>query len=81
MKIHQAVGTSLAVIVVTALAGGFRHYLAGHVDMKVVVIVGIVAVLGALMGAQLTTYLSGVWLKRIFAVCLIAISVRMLIQG
>jgi len=72
-----AVGTSLAVIVPTAIMAAWRHHLLGNVNWGVVGWMMVGSVAGAFVGATLTTHIAGEWLRRLFAVVMIATAVRM----
>ncbi|MEE9473339.1 MAG: sulfite exporter TauE/SafE family protein [Acidimicrobiia bacterium] len=73
-----AQGTSLAVILPTALLGSILHGRAGRVDWKVAMIAGTGAALGALGGAEIALGLSDVVRRRLFAAFLMVVAVRML---
>lgn len=74
MDVHVAVGTSLAVIVPTALAGSLR-YLAGHsIDGKMVLWISIFSIVGALLGAHVSLGLAAPVVKKLFAVFLFVLS-------
>jgi len=75
--IHRAVGTSLLIIIFTALSGALFHGKAGMVDWKVAVILGVFSVLGVWFGAKLSLKLDAVMLQRVFAVFLILIAVKL----
>ena len=75
--IHRAVGTSLVIIMFTALSGAFFHGRAGMVDWRAAVIFGIFSVLGAWLGTKLSLKLDVVMLQRLFALFLVAIAVKM----
>src|SRR5690349_15273026 len=49
---HRAHGTSLAVILPTAVAGVYRYQQAGHVEWRLVIPLAAGGVLGALVGAS-----------------------------
>lgn len=75
--IKLAVGTSLAFIIPTALVGALRKP-AEQVDWKVAAIVAAGAIGGALVGVLLGNTLDGAWIKRGFAVLLIAVAAKLL---
>lgn len=79
--IKVAVGTSLAMIIPTAIVGVWRKWPAGHVDLKVAGLVAAGAVLGAGVGAWLADALPAVWVKRAFAAVLAAVSVKLFLEG
>jgi uncharacterized protein len=56
LPMHQIVGTSLAMIVFTALAGSFNYFRSGHVDVRSTLRIVIPGMGGALLGAYLTTF-------------------------
>jgi hypothetical protein len=74
----MAVGTSLAVIVPTAIMAAWRHHQLGNVDWRLVAWMMIGSVAGAYAGASLTLYVGGEWIRRSFAVVLVATAARML---
>lgn len=73
----DAQGTSLAIIVPTAIVGAVTHARAGRVNWKVVAVVGTGGVLGALVGATLAQTLDEAVLRRVFAIVLIILAIRM----
>lgn len=73
-----AIGTSLATIIPTAIIASWRHHHLGHVDWKLAATMAAGSVAGALAGASLTAYVADDWLKRGFALFLIATGLRML---
>ncbi len=74
--VHRAIGTSLLIIIFTALSGAFFHGKAGMVDWKAAVILGIFSVVGVWLGTKLSLKLEAVMLQRIFAVFLVVIAVK-----
>ncbi len=81
MDIHLAIGTSLAVIIPTALMGTFKHYLQHSVDGKVFLIVSVFAILGAFYGVHISLGLTGPTLKKLFAIFLFFLSLYMYFKG
>lgn len=73
----DAQGTSLAIIVPTTIIATFRHARSGRVIWKVAAITGGAGIIGALVGSQVAYSLDEVVLKRIFAVVLVILAVRM----
>lgn len=77
LPIKTAVGTSLAIIVPTVITGVFRHAVYGNVDWKLALLICLGAVTGAYLGALLSDYVPGDILKKIFAVFLLVMAVKM----
>ncbi|MBI3851852.1 MAG: sulfite exporter TauE/SafE family protein [Verrucomicrobia bacterium] len=78
MDIKRAVGTSLAVIIPTALMGSFKHYQQGNLDWRVALSLAPMAILGGYAGAWLTTQISSANLKRGFGGFLVLVGCRLL---
>jgi uncharacterized membrane protein YfcA len=79
MDIKRAVGTSLAVIIPTALMGSFKHYQQGNLDWRAALSLAPMAILGGYAGAWLTTQISAENLKRAFGGFLVLVGLRLLI--
>ena len=78
----EAVATSLAVIIVTALAATANNTRAGNlIDWKIVAAVGLASALTAWFGSDLMRSLSNQTLTRTFGVVLVLFGARMLIKG
>jgi len=78
MDIKRAVGTSLAVIIPTALMSSFKHYQQGNLDWRVALSLAPMAILGGYAGAWLTTQISSANLKRAFGGFLVLVGLRLL---
>ena len=65
-NIKTAVGTSLVVIIPTALAGAFKHQQLGNIDWRIALAIIPLAVAGGLLGAGLTKPLQAETLRRLF---------------
>jgi uncharacterized membrane protein YfcA len=63
---HVAVGTDLFEVIVSASYGTFSHSLKGNVDIMVALVMHTGAAVGAEIGAQLTQYFSGIWIRMAF---------------
>jgi uncharacterized membrane protein YfcA len=70
MNVHQAVGTSLAVMVPIALIGSLKHFLGGNVELRGMVFFVLAALVGGWLGATLAQALPALVLRRVFAVFL-----------
>lgn len=75
--VHAAFGTSLAIIVPTALSSTFGHRKRGNVNWRQVSYLVCGGVVGAMLGASLASYLSGDHLKLFFGLMQIAVALRM----
>lgn len=76
--IKQAVGTSLAVIIPTALIGSYKHFTQGNVDWRTALALAPLALVGGYTGAWLTTHIPAESLKRAFGGFLIVVGARLL---
>jgi len=77
---HQAHGTSLAVIGLTALAGVIVYAWNGHVQWVTAAVVAVASAVTARFGARLATRLSSVGLSRAFAIFMVIVAIRLLIK-
>lgn len=78
---HVAAGTSLAVIVPTAIAGVVTHFTTGNVSLKLGLAIAPGAIVGAMLGSYLASLLPADTLRRIFAVILLVISIRIFLDS
>lgn len=78
---HQAQGTSLAVLAVpvTALAV-FNYYKEGQLNLKYAAIIAAFFVVGSIVGSKFALTLDQKVLKKIFAVVLVVIAGKMLLE-
>jgi uncharacterized membrane protein YfcA len=76
---HVATATSLAAIVITALAGTITYTLHGEVDYRYAALVGIPAAVGATAGITLQRRLHARSLTYLFALFLIGVAVSLLV--
>lgn len=77
--IKLAIGTSLAVIIPTALMGTWQHQRHGNVQWMTVAALVPTALLGGYLGVWLTTLISSANLKRAFGGFLIVVGLRLLL--
>lgn len=81
MDQHRAQGTSLATLLLPIGALAFwKYYSAGNVDIKVAAIMAAGFFLGGYFGGAWAQHMPSFLLRRIFAVCLAAIAVKMFLQ-
>jgi uncharacterized protein len=78
---HLAEGTSLAVMVVTTLAGVFLHARGELVDFRAAATIALPGVLGAILGARLALSLDAEILKTFFGLLVIAVGIDMMRRG
>lgn len=76
---RTAIGTSLAIVVPTALVGAILHFREGNLHLGAIVYVSIAAVVGSRFGVYLTTILSNVTLRKVFGVVMLLIALRMIL--
>ena len=74
LAIRMAFGTSLAVILPTALSSAYGHQRRQNVIFKAVLFLGVSGFLGGLIGGYIATHLPVDILKTIFAVVLLLVA-------
>src|SRR5262249_18931331 len=79
LDIKIAVGTSLGVIIPTAIAGSYKHYTQGNVRWIPALALAPTAMVGSVLGAHLTKIIPAADLKRAFGGFLILVGLRLLI--
>ena len=79
MSQHSAQGTSLGLIMLpVGILGVLHYYKQGHVDFKIVGILAIGFLVGSHFGSKVALSLPQETIKKIFAVLMIAVAVKML---
>jgi uncharacterized membrane protein YfcA len=81
MTQHVAEGTSLLVIVPTALVGTIAHSRRGYVDRRAAAGLAAGGIVGALIGALVSLELPGDTLQRMFAVVAAIAGARLIYDG
>lgn len=77
----MAQGTTLALLIPPiGIFAALTYYKQGHVNIYAAVLIIIGFVVGSFIGAKYLTHLSNITVTRIFAVFLIAIAIKMLIN-
>ena len=78
---HQAVGTSLAVMLppIGAFAA-YNYYKAGHVDIKVALILAATFILGSYLTSKLAVKMPEQIIKKIFAGLLLFVAIKMFLS-
>ena len=78
---HTAQGTTLALMLPPiGLLGAINYYHHGFIDVKTALWVAVGVFLGVYVGSKLAITLSDNTLKKIFAVILMAVSVKMVLE-
>jgi uncharacterized membrane protein YfcA len=75
---HLSEGTSLAVILPTMIVAAATHARGGRVHRPAAIRIGFFGIIGGLAGARLALSLDELLLRRLFAVLLVVIALRML---
>jgi hypothetical protein len=69
---HQAIGTSLAILVVpVGLGAVLVHYSHGHVNLRIGIVIALAMLVGGVIGARLAQSVSAAWLRLGFGVFVI----------
>lgn len=76
----EAIATSLLVVGATSVFATIPHARAGHVKLKVGIIFGGIAMIGAYIGGRIAAYISGHVLLVLFAMLMLAASAGMLFR-
>lgn len=74
---HVAQGTSVSIVVPTAIVGAIIHSRHGRVSWNTAVLVAGGAIAGALIGSHVALSLDGLVLRRLFAALLVVLAVRL----
>ena len=81
MDQKTAQGTSVATLLLPIGALAFwKYYTAGHVDIKLAALLALGFFVGGYFGGSLAQLATGLQLRRIFAVCLAGVAVKMFLQ-
>jgi uncharacterized membrane protein YfcA len=78
---HLAEGTSLLVIIPTAIAGVIAHNKRGYVSFKLAGLLAAGGVFGAFLGARLALEIDQDTLSKVFAIFLIVMGLRIIREG
>ena len=76
VEIHHAVGTSSAAVVFTSLSSALAYHRQGRIHYRAGLLLASTAVIGAYIGAWMTSFISAGQLKVIFGLALIVVAVR-----
>lgn len=76
---HEAQGTTLAMLVPPiGILGAWTYYQKGFVNVQAAGLICLGFVLGGLAGAKLAVLIPALYLKRVFGLAMLAVSIRML---
>lgn len=78
---HAAEGTSLAVIIPTALLGAARHTRRGYTQWRTGLTLGVGGVVGGVGGATLALTMNALLLQRLFAGFLVVMALHLVLRG
>lgn len=78
IRMHIAVGTSLAVIIPTSIASAIAHYRRGAVDLDVTYRWSLFVAFGALMGAWMASLVDSRFLAFLFAILAFAMAIKLI---
>lgn len=81
VDMHIAVGTSLMTIIPTTLMGSMIHFQKGNVDWRLGLVIAIGALGGAIVGSMTSTLIPAVTLKKIFAIILLVMSLKVVFDA
>jgi uncharacterized membrane protein YfcA len=76
-----ATGTAIAVIVPTAAVALWGRAAQGHVEWRTAALIAVGSVVGAAVGSWLAGRVDPVWIRRIFAVVMAAVAIRLFVGG
>jgi uncharacterized membrane protein YfcA len=78
MTQHQAQGTSTAFMLLpVGLLAFLNYYKAGHINIKYAAIIAVAFFVGAFFGSKLAINISEVNLKKVFAIVMILVSIKL----
>src|SRR5690606_9821514 len=77
LPMNQAVGTSLLIIIPTAVVGSLTHYARGNLQLPVALLVMIGATAGGYLGARLVAVVPELFIKRLFALLALYTAIRL----
>jgi uncharacterized membrane protein YfcA len=81
MPIHIATATSMFTMIFTSTAAVPKYYVAGRINLEYALLMAAGSILGAQVGAYTSKRVSGKNLRRIFAVILIIVGLKMLLDN
>ena len=79
IRMHVAVGTSLATIVPTSISSARAHHAKGSVDFEIARFWGPLVLVGAVLGGLSAAWVSGRWLAAVFGVVALIVALKMIL--
>jgi len=79
IRMHVAVATSLACIVLTSISSAKAHHAKGAVDMKIVKVWGPAVFVGSLLGTLVASYVDSQFLSGLFGFIALLVAIKMLL--
>ena len=76
-----AVITSLAATIPTVIIGSLEHYRKGNIDIKIGLIFGVAGLVGALVGAYMSSLVSSPFLQKLFGIYSLALTIPMILTS
>ncbi len=80
LPIHITVATSMFIMIFTSVSGVATHFSLGNVHLDYAILLSVGVIFGAQLGAHIAKKASGKNLRRLFAVVLLIVSVRMILK-
>ncbi len=78
---HAAQGTSLAMMLPPiGILGVYNYYKAGHVDLKISMILAATFILGSYFGSKFAISLSAEVIKKVFGIIIILVGIKMILN-
>lgn len=76
---HKAHGSSLAIILPTAIISTFIYWYNGNVDLLLALKITSAGIIGGYLGAKLLNYIPSTYLRKFFGIFMIVAGVRMVL--
>ncbi len=80
LPFHVTVATSMFIMIFTSISGVATHFSLGNVHLDYAILLSIGVIFGAQLGAYFSKKVSGKNLRRLFAVVLFVVSIRMILK-
>jgi uncharacterized protein len=77
---QKAVGTSFLSVLILSISAVFAHFRLGNIDYKMGLFLAIGAIVGAQIGARITEVVPSEIFKKVFAIILMLIAIKIFFQ-